>query len=292
MNIKSVLQSLNIHFVEQGQHRHASAGWIQVDCPWCSKDQKKFRLGINLSKGFCNCWSCGCKNLTNVLAVLGNIPYGEAKNRLHDVGWEVVQTTKKPNGKLVVPRGLQPLQSPHRKYLKSRGMNPDEIENLWGARGISISPKLSWRIWIPIHLHGEIVSWTTRTIGNCSPRYITASPQEEILSSKSTLYGIDYVRNSAIVVEGPLDVWAIGPGAIATLGMNYNQDQLLMLGSVPFRAICFDAEEDAQRRARGLAKKLQAFPGETIVVCLESGKDAAEADSEEVAQLRDRVLGK
>ena len=32
--------------------------------------------------------------------------------------------------------------------------------------GIGIAPRLQWRIWIPIHYHGEIVSWTTRSLSD------------------------------------------------------------------------------------------------------------------------------
>jgi hypothetical protein len=65
---------------------------------------------------------------------------------------------------------------------------------------------------------------------------------------------------------------------------------MLQIGQIPFRVLCFDSEPDAQRRAHELARQLQAFPGETIVVKLETGKDPNSADPTEIKQLRERYL--
>jgi len=170
-------------------------------------------------------------------------------------------------------------------------MNPDEIERLWGVQGIGLASELSWRLWIPIYHQGEVVSWTTRAIGNTDARYITASPEQESKSIKSVLYGGDMVRYASIICEGPIDAWAIGPGAVAVCGLSYTKAQLLETSKFPVRVICFDSESIAQKRANRLAKQLQVFPGETHVVVLESGDDPAEADRSEILELRERFLG-
>jgi hypothetical protein len=44
--------------------------------------------------------------------------------------------------------------------------------------------------------------------------------------SKETLYNLDNAKDgTAIVVEGPIDVWRIGDGAVATFGVIYTQKQ-------------------------------------------------------------------
>jgi len=185
-----------------------------------------------------------------------------------------------------MPPGVEALQRPHKRYLRQRGFDPDELECLWGVQGIGMSSKCGWSIWIPIHQGGEVVSWTTRTIGKAEPKYNGAGLDEEQINKKTILYGADYVGVSVIVVEGPTDVWAVGPGAVATLGLQYTKQQMLALSRYAHRTICFDSGHLAQKQARRLASELQAFPGQTDVVELETGDDPAEADPEEVDVLR------
>jgi DNA primase len=123
-------------------------------------------------------------------------------------------------------------------------------------------------------------------------RYVSAKPAEEAMPIKSTLYGWDYVRHAAIVVEGPTDAWRIGPGAVATLGTSYSKAQVLLLTNLPVRVVCFDRDNEAQRRAKRLCCELAVFPGRTVNVCLESHLAASDPGGlrEEVNELRQRFL--
>lgn len=132
-----------------------------------------------------------------------------------------------------------------------------------------------------------MVSWTTRTIGN-GVRYLSARPEEEKLNHRHLLYGEDLVPGHAIIVhEGPADVWRTGPGAVATFGTGFQRSQILKLSRYPTRVVCFDNEPAAQEMADKLCDLLVPFPGRTINVRLESGKDAADCDEEEIEQLRE-----
>jgi DNA primase len=181
---------------------------------------------------------------------------------------------------------LQPLLEPHRSYLEGRGFDPEELERIWDLSFLGLVPRLAWRIWIPVHLNGEIVSWTTRTIGKTKgPKYINANPEEEVHPIKSLLYGWDYVRSSVIICEGPSDVWRIGPGSVCVLGVNVSDSQMQLLSQVPRRVVCFDNEPLAQRGAEKLCNELSTYPGETTNVRLDSS-DPGCADREEVETLR------
>ena len=195
----------------------------------------------------------------------------------------------KPRGQLLIPPGVEPLRRPHRVYLRERGFDPDEVSRLWGVKGIGVAARLAWRLWAPIHHCGKVVSWTTRAIGD-GRRYISAAEDEESISHKSILYGADYVRHAVVICEGPTDVWRIGPGAVATLGLTYTMAQTLLLSVYPIRVVCFDREREAQKRAKKLARELQVYPGETCVVELETGEDAALASDEEIENLRKEYL--
>jgi len=91
--------------------------------------------------------------------------------------------------------------------------------------------------------------------------------------------------------EGVMDVWKIGPGAVATMGTMYTQAQLFRMMRFPRRIICFDADKPGQMRAKNLIEALSACEGETFNVVLESAKDAGAASSKEVKQIRKLAFG-
>ena len=292
--IQDTLAQFSIPFRQAGEHQHARSGWVQIDCPYCSPRSNHFRMGISLQGGYCNCWACGHKRLLDVLVTFAGISYSRAYEIVEGLGWSApVKKTEGHHGQFEIPKDAGPLWGVHREWLRGRGMDPEEITRLWGVRGIGLSSSLAWRIWIPVcDQFGEPASWTTRAVGDVDLRYINAKPEQERISLKHLLYGLHYVRHAAIVVEGPTDVWAIGPGAIAVMGLSYTQEQMLMLSSIPLRAICFDAERAAQKRAQHLCEQLQLFPGKTVMVELQTGKDPAEASRQEVQELRREILEK
>ena len=289
MTITELLNHYSIPTAPAGHH-HVSHGWIGVDCPNCSKGESRWRLGINLAHLYCSCWSCGHRPLFDTLAELT----GEHPATLHRLlagAFSIVSTPpEKPKGKLTIPSGVGPLLPAHHRYLERRGLDPHQLEQLWGVKGIGLATRLAWRIWIPIHLHGEIVSWTTRSISDkANLRYITAKVEEESTPAKELLYGADHARHSIVIVEGPIDVWKIGPGAVATLGISYSRAQLRRMAEFPLRVVCFDNEPKAQERAMKICHELKDFHGTTKRVVLRS-KDPRSASKWEIKKLRKEFL--
>ena len=286
MDLKQLLDQHGIRYVEGGSHRNVREGWLGLDCPWCGT-AGKFHLGIHPDtlRGFC--WQCGSHNFVEAFALIARMPIGQAWVLVKDLPrhFKTIPKTLSWQGKLRVPSGLQQLTKPHRKWLRNRGLDPDLLEKFWVLQGIEISSRLGWSIWVPVHLNGKVVSWTTRSIGNGETRWTHARPEEEVIPIKSLLYGWDYVRSSVVIVEGASDVWRIGPGAVAIFGMMPTVQQIYKLASIPLRVICLDKQPKAQRAAAVLAKQLQLFPGTTIVAELESD-DPGSATDKEVAELR------
>jgi len=290
MKLQNILQQLNIPFVTPGSHHHVRDGWFGVDCPYCSPGTHRYRMGISLSGTKSHCWSCGGKGTIGVFAELSQQPYHKVKTLLQGIisNDDVVDT--KVSGKLILPKGLGPLEKSHRRYLERRGFDPDQLADTWGVEGIALAANLSWRIFIPIRLAGNPVSWTTRSLDpNAKSRYITAGKQEEKIHHKTILFGEDYAKHAVIVVEGPFDVFAIGQGAVATFGLSYTKEQVKRIARYPMRVIAFDNESKAKRKAFKLCRDLQTFPGETYRVIL-SGKDAASSPKRELMELRKRFL--
>lgn len=285
MNVLELLDSHNIIYTTG--HRDVRQGWVGLPCPWCGNRGGELYLAVNISSGACTCWRCGRHSLVDVLVAVGNVPLAKAVPAARNV--ERAVAASRPPGKLTRPSGVEPLGGAHAGYLRKRGWVPAELEALWGLQGIGLAAKLPWRIYIPIFdVNGWEVSWTTRAIGaNAVPRYRGAAPHEEAVSAKILLYGEQYARPHSIIVhEGPADVWATGPGAVATLGLSVSIKQVMRIASYWRRVIMFDAEPEAQRRAVALAERLLPYPGETIVAELQTGNDAPVAEHWELNEAR------
>ena len=288
MTYVEILQHLGIPHMESGHH-HCRPGWVQMDCPDCGQDSHKYHLGLNKAQGYLNCWVCGPKPLVATLAVLSGRPGGEVVALLRQAAPIRETVVVRPRGKFQPPDGVSDMLPAHRKYLTNRGFDPDEIAALWGVRGIGIQARLSWRLYIPIHYRHEPISWTTRAIGESRMRYISARPEQERMPLKTVLYGADMAGHAIVITEGPTDAWAIGPGGVATLGLNWTPEQLERMKQYPIRVVCFDNSREAQVRARKLTDYLSLFVGETYRVCL-SGKDPASSPKHEIKELRKRFL--
>jgi hypothetical protein len=288
--VHSLLDFLNENNVESrvpGEDHHVNRNWLGVRCPRCGSSS--FHGGFHESGAY-SCWSCGTHNPAEVLSELTGRPIREC--------WHVLKSSDFPfpakqerTGKLSLPPDVGPLQKQHRTYLKQRGFDPDEIETTWGVRGIGLSSrKWAWRLFLPIHdRDGREVSWTTRRCSDDDPvqRYISASGEQQSFPAKQLLYGEHLVRGHAvIVVEGPLDAWAVGPGAVAVMGTSYTEEQAAMIAEHSVRIICFDREPDAQRRAEKLKRDLSVLPGDTTNHVCKTGKDASRVSARELRKIR------
>ena len=56
--------------VAADNHHHARRGWLQFDCPFCSKNSRRYRMGYSISRGSVNCWVCGKHSLKQTLDAL------------------------------------------------------------------------------------------------------------------------------------------------------------------------------------------------------------------------------
>lgn len=285
MKFIDILNQFNVEYKTEGSS-HCRPGWIQLDCPFCGKDSHKWHMGYSLSGNFVNCWRCGSHNLMNSLILITGSKFNVIKPLLENIRTDY-KVIEKPEGKFSKPAGVGKLLKIHKDYLKSRGFDIQMLTKLWKIQGIGNVSRHAWRIFIPVIFHGNMVSWTTRSVSKNKNilRYINASPPEEDISLKSILYGSDFVRDTAIICEGPFDVWKIGAGAVATFGINYTTEQVLQMSKIKKRIICFDNEKVAQLQANKLCNDLSVFPGETYNLVIEA-KDPAAATDKEIRKLR------
>jgi len=172
--------------------------------------------------------------------------------------------------KVVKPPQMGELKHAHRNYLKRRKFNPDNLIDEWSLEATShLSGPWSWRIIIPFHdIDDNIIAYQGRTISKSrKPKYKMTDDEHLPVDPKSILYGINKVHtDSIIVVEGVADVWRLGPGAVATLGIDWKIEQANQIRKFKRRFIMFDPDPQAQKRAEELAKWLSYYAGETEII--------------------------
>lgn len=284
-----LLRVLNIPFITEGHH-HCRDGWLQLHCPFCSRNN--YHLGLRASAAYFSCWRCGKLPLVPTLAKLSGRSWKDIEALVGDLP-RYVETKKVHTGVLKLPKPLMPLSEcpAHRKYLEGRGFDWEAIAEVWGVMGLGVHKDYAWRLFIPIHKDREVVSFTTRSIREKAVlRYRSASDLEEKLNHKDLLYGEDHCQHSIGIVEGPTDAWRIGLGATATCGTGFKRSQLLRMAKYARRVICFDPEPNAQKRARRLCEALAPFDGETYNVVLDS-EDPGSATRREVKKIRSLLDG-
>lgn len=270
--------------------RHSRSGWTQVQrCNRCTNEN--FHLGIKDDLRWANCYTCGNWNIRKLLKELTDAPWPEIGALLGDRAY-VQQETDKTLGRYTPPTNLMPIaQVPAvADYLRGRGFNLAYLEKYWGIQATGPFSDYPMRAFIPVHLSTRPVSWTARAACGQEPRYQTAQAHQKCFDEKHLLFGGQFVKDTAIVVEGPLDAIRVGRGAVALFGLAYTQFQVAEIAKLWKRAIVFDSSERAQARAKVLAEQLAVFPGETLVIQLDA-EDPGSASEQEVRKLRHYVFG-
>lgn len=296
MDFRSLLDRYHVKYHATG--KQTRRGWLNLRCPWCGRDPY---MGYNLRGRYVHCWNCGRQDLIGTVRRLTGLDLSAVVALIGELPRELDHELR-PVGELTRPGDVRPLglAGAHRQYLLERGGAcgaPDrfdwrKLDKVWDVRAIGqFGGPVRWSLYLPIHLYGEEVSWTTRTIvAGVEPRYRSARDEESKVSVYDLLYGFDLVGNGVVVHEGPLDAIATGPGAVATMRTSPSPAQIARLSRIPVRAVCFDDEPDAQARARKLCDQLSVYDGTTTNVVLQSAKDAAAADERELVELRKLFL--
>ncbi len=264
----------NIPFLEHGHH-HCHEGWIQVNCPFCGEGKSGWHLGFSKEGGNMHCWKCGSHSVNDWLRRL--FPDNIVKQIWHEYDIKDLRIVKTKINKyrernVSPPPGMESLSNAHKNYLIHRGYDADKLEEKWGLKGTRFfSGEWNWRVIAPIHNQEgkKIVAYTGRSISETvKPKWKTTSKDKIGIDPKRLIYGIEKTDTDTgvLIVEGPGDVWRMGVGCVALLGIDWKVEQANILRHYARRFIMFDPEPQAQKRAKGLAAWLSVFPGETEVI--------------------------
>lgn len=236
-------------------------GYTIIHCPWCG--DTSWHGGLHQQKQKFTCWKCKRKPLSTTLQYLTGMPWQQLKEHYRGES-ELIseeQTIERPDT-LIFPEELTPLTREQRQYLLSRDFDTVEIIDTWDVRGTTHIGMYSFRIFIPIYFNNNLISYTCRDwTGLSSMRYFSCDKVDEVICHKDILYGIDKcTERIGVIVEGPTDVWRLGPGSCATFGTGYTLSQLLLIRERFDKVfIVYDPEAEAQKQALKMGSELSGM---------------------------------
>ena len=293
-DLREYLQFLQVSFSEHGQSGSVSRGWVGIQCIYC--DDHGDHMGVNLAQKYFSCWRCQVTgSLLTLIQDIEGINYGAALHRIGDfqtfVPFEAERSERlRDNGQSILPNH-RPLTQGQIGYLQGRRFDPDRLARDWGLVSGPISGPWRYRIIIPVTLGRRVVTWIgLDTAGVRSAKYKAASVQESFIPTSELLYGADYVGKNVLVVEGAADVWRMGRGAVALLGMGQTVNKLEPLISLEAERyfIMLDGEPQAIENARRIAHDLSSHSLQVEVLELDSG-DPDDLDDFDVQKWREEL---
>lgn len=289
IQVIDVLDHLNIPYKTSG--KNVSGGWVEISCPTC--DDRSFHCGVNLASGYCNCWVCGHKShLVPVLMKSTNLPYPEISKIVKEFSEDTFlqeEEVIRPESTLIPKEATKELPQLHLDYLRGRNFDPIQIQKDYRIMACNTIGYFSYRIIIPIFLDGKIICFTGRDVtGRQEDKYKNCPNSMAQMEMKSCIYNIDTVKDRMIICEGPTDVWRIGKGSVATMGVEYTTTQLALLAQKEAKEIFILYDSDAITKAEKLAAAVSTFCPKVEILELENG-DPGDMNQEDVIELRKEI---
>lgn len=288
VDIRSLLESTNIHYRESG--KNISAGWIGVNCPWC--DDQSEHLGINLKSKTVSCWKCGQTGtiISYLAKEVGSFP--ESLNIIKQYIPRELQfeSEKEKSGvsEVLLPKNSKVgLSEYHKEYLRKRRFNPDYLEEKYHLHHVGPVGKYSNRIIVPIMKNMQLLTFTTISIHDDSKiRYLHLEEELSIIPVKKLLYGEEYTDGHNIIpVEGIFDFWRIGDGAVPLFGVKVTSEQKKLLAKYANIKPVGDGDKEGWKFNRFLAEELSPFCNVNFFD-LEEGVDPDQLTEEEIKYIK------
>jgi len=291
-DIRGYLDWIGTPYWEAGPN--VAHGWIGIQCLSC--DDGHNHLGIALDRKNYSCWKCKARgNLVDLICELEDCNLREARERIEEFQGDFTEAQERPRledeGQDILPKSAsKKFPTGHLSFIRKRRYDPDVLIPEWDLFSGGMLGRWKGRIIVPVKLDGRIVTWIGMAASaSRSPKYLAAPVEQSIIPASETIYGGDYVRDVAVVVEGVTDTWRIGKGAVATLGMGAAamDAKLARLANLPASRyfIIFDAEDDAQMNAERLGRELKVCGKEVEIIELDAG-DPDDLSDDEANDLR------
>lgn len=282
VDYESILKQLDIPFWTSGKNN--VEGCLTIRCPCCPDDDPDPSRHGNLdpATGKYSCWRCKGSHPSVVLARAGRISVQAASEliRKNSFGVSKRQEEEFKHAESISLPGQATPQEIHTKYLEGRGFDVDELIWYHGIRFTGMMEKwngVDWgfRVIIPVFdRKNRLVSFQGRGIfKEQDPRYLFPPKSLQVKDCKTLLYGAELCggNKDLLVVEGVMDAWKLGKGAVCTFGSSVTKEQILEMSHWRRVFIAFDNEPTATEHAREIAKELSSLGTEAYLVNTDFG---------------------
>ena len=297
-----ILKLFDFYHIEYTEHgKNVGSGWVGLKvCPICGITGN--HLGINIQSEYWHCWGCGGKgNPVNLIKEILKININETLEIIKKFYNGALEFNIKETGdKVILPSNVTELCQSGGDYLKSRGFNPIYIRDKYQVQQTGMSSKVSlgeitsdfsYRIIIPIWMNRKLVSYTGRDYtGLREPKYKHSFIEACIIPPSSCIYGIDFVKDKAIIVEGPTDVWRMGDGTISLQGIQWTREQLVYLSEKNLKKAVVLYDSGKEEEATKLANILTGFIPVVQVAYLEED-DPGNLSDIEALKIKYQLIG-
>lgn len=315
-NIEQFLQEHDIMYHTSG--KDVAKGNINIKCPFCGELDKRWHMGINLTKNWYGCWkdtSHRGKDISYLLAKLLNcsIKYAKSivyKNNHTTISNETSLTSQirdklfKTSSNTITKDKCQNdtdlkefdmfksiiLNSVYYKYLKNRGF--DNIALLIDKYNLKFSQSGKWigRIIFPVYINSNLVTWQGRDITDKSRlRYL-----DESKKVKKYIYNYDNLNGDILYIcEGVIDALKldfytpseISATCIFTKSITKEQYDLLFNIIGRFKGVRILLDRGELKASNDIKNELSIFHKNIKVVILpEDVKDVGEMNKEQIEE--------
>lgn len=284
VDYEAICKQLDIPYWTSGKNN--VEGCLTIHCPCCpDNDPDPSRHGnLNPADGSYSCWRCKGSHPSVVIARAAHISVQAASNLIRKYTTGVVAAKReevKMANSITLPGSHTPLDI-HRNYLEGRGFDVDELQFYHGIKFTGMMEKwegMNWqfRVIIPVFdRRNNLVSFQGRDVTGKQDRYLFPPKEKQVRDCKTLLYGAELCgkKDALIVVEGVMDAWKLGAGAVCTFGSSVTQEQVLEMSHWRKVFLAFDNEPAAVQHARDVAKQLSSLGTEAFLVNTDFGLDS------------------
>lgn len=284
VDYESICKQLDIPFWTSGKNN--VEGCLTIHCPCCPDDDPDpSRHGnLNPADGSYSCWRCKGSHPSVVIARAAHISVQAASDliRKYTTGVASVKREEvKMANSITLPGSYTPLDI-HRNYLEGRGFDVGELKFYHGIKFTGMMEKwegMNWqfRVIIPVFdRRNNLVSFQGRDVTGKQDRYLFPPKEKQVRDCKTLLYGAELCgkKDALLVVEGVMDAWKLGAGAVCTFGSSVTQEQVLEMSHWRRVFLAFDNEPAAVQHARDVAKQLSSLGTEAFLVNTDFGLDS------------------
>jgi hypothetical protein len=300
MDTAKLLDDLGIPHDTKGK---STGNWLQVHCPFCDDPSEHggfYRYALRY-----HCWRCKGGTAMEALQALSSRPQHEIARALKECGGAAAVPDSHLQFASSIKLPGRELLPYHRNYLLRRGLDPDFLVRQYGILGTNPFDTFDGqnygnRIIIPIYdFDGMLVSFQGRDVTGCPgvDRYKVCPVKKSLMHYKDLVYGGNLAKGDrVVVVEGVVDAWKLGPGAVATFGTGCKKAQIMSLTRWKEVIFFFDPEPAAQAEAHEYAEELARCGVQVSVAYEDFGstpdgkkRDVGDLAPHEIARIRSEL---